>query len=142
MIAALSLSGPFVVAVLAAVARRRVGAWASWLILLASAFLFARLDSREVFWNEPGMLAGLDEVFGAICAAVVMALLLQSFGRVRPTLPIQIVAAGLAGLAVQWAYASASPDFRDGPAIPALLGVWTLALVARAVRRRLRHRAR
>lgn len=48
MIAALSLSGPFVVAALAAIARRRVGAWVSWLILLASAFLLARLDSREV----------------------------------------------------------------------------------------------
>ncbi len=137
MIAALYLIGPFAVAALAAAARRRAGAWASWLILIASAYLFVRLDIREVFWNEPRKLAGLDEAFGAMCAAAVMALLLQSFGRVRPSLLVQVMTAGLAGLAVQWGYAAASPDFRGGPTIPVFLGAWALALVVREVRRRL-----
>lgn len=140
MIAVLYLAGPFVVAALAAATRRRVGAWASWLILLASAYVFVRLDIRDVFWNEPQMLAGLDEAFGAMCAAAVMALLLQSFGRVRPSLLIQVVAAGLAGLAVQWGYAAASPEFRGGPTIPVFLGSWALALLVREVRRRLQAR--
>ena len=137
MTTALYLVGPFVVAALAAAARRRFGARASWLVLIASAYVFVRLDLSEVFWNEPGMLAGLDEAFGAMCAAAAMALLLQSFGRVRPSLLIQVVAAGLAGLAVQWGYAASSPDIQGGPAIPLFLGSWALVLLVREVRRRL-----
>ena len=136
MTAVPSLAGPFVAAALAAIARRRVGAWASWLILLAFAFIVVRLDSPDVFWNTPWMMAGMDELFGMMCAAVAMALLLQSFGRERPSLPIQIVATGLTGLAVQWAFASIDPDIRYGPATLIFFGVWALALVVRAVRRR------
>jgi len=141
MIATLYISAPFVVAALAIFSRRRFGAWAAWLVILASALLFVRMDVRDVFWNKPGMLAGLDEAFGAICAAFVMALLLQSFGRDRPSPPVQIVAAGLTGVAVQWGYASASPEFRGGAAIPILFGAWAFVLVALGVRRRFRHRA-
>ena len=138
MTAAPSLAGPFVAAALAAVARRRVGAWASWLILAALAFLVVRLDTPDVFFNKPWMMAGMDELFGMMCAALAMALLLQSFGRLHPSLAVQIAATGLTGLAVQWAFASIHPDIRYGPATPIVFGVWALALVVREVRRRLR----
>lgn len=138
MTAAPSLAGPFVAAALAAIGRRRFGAWASWLILAAFAFIVVRLDSPDVFWNKPWMMGGFDELSGVICAALAMALLLQTFGRDRPPLFVQIVAAGVTGLAVQWAFASVPPDFRYGPAIPVFFGVWLLAVAVRDVRRLLR----
>ena len=147
MNAPLALGGPFVAAAAASVARRRVGAWASWVLLLALWVLLALFGIRdaEVWWNEPGFLSDLSEMVGALYAAMTMALLLQSFGRVRPSLVTQVALAGLAGVGVQWAYARLGRfpslyEIEERGWGVLLLGMWLVGLLIRDFKHRERAR--
>jgi len=133
MTAPLALTAPFVVAAMAVALRRRVGAWASWVFLLALAFALLRFGTGQVWWNPPVFLAELGEDIGAAFAVVTMATLLTEFGRTRPSFPVQVVLAGLLALAVQWANARwTGIIFSD--IFAAIIGIWLLTLILRAFR--------
>jgi len=145
--AILALGSPFAAAAIATVARRRVGAWASWLLLLALAFLYARFGIRDdtVWWNEPGFLSDIDEAVGVLLAAATMALVLQSVGRIRPSAATLIVVVGVTGVLLQWAIAASSqlPETMRviaGNSFISLLGIWLLGLLIRDFARRRRAR--
>ena len=131
MTALLALTGPVIAAMSAAVLRRKVGAWASWILLLAVASFTARFFSSPVWWNRPGFFAEMGEGLGILYGAIVAALLLHQCSRTSPPLGVQIAMASAGGLAVPWLGRWFSQSEVVCDVFLGLCGLWLLGLLVR-----------
>jgi hypothetical protein len=131
MTRALALGGPIVTAAAGLTLRRRLGAWASWLLFLAAGAGQAWFLSTPPWWTEPNYLAGLAEAVGLLAAALVMALAthqVRGEGRYRA---LQVLAIAAFGMLVEWANARFDPSARTTTLFLVLCGVWLIGLLAR-----------